>query len=198
MKLKIILSIVSLIVPLSAFASEMFYCPQHQAFIRIGMTMDQVSAACGPPMSDLVSNVPLYNTIQVQQLIYNNQGTDLPFSNENPDNPFRYNYLFWAPLKSGSGGAQMEVNIVDNKVKLFRINSSNNNAANLCNGYHIQIGDPVGRVYSQCGSPSIINTTYMKEFVPVQGKPKVWVYRLNEFQPAVTLTFVNGHLQSIE
>lgn len=181
--LKIGLSLFTL--PFSLYAdTQSIYCPQNHAYISVGMTPDQVIAACGQPLSQQDSNQPVTQKIPVQQLIYNNQGTSTAF------------YGVWN-VPTGSGGAQLEVNIVDKKVKSIKLNSSDSNAVSICGGNSIQIGDPVEKVYYSCGSPSLTNNTYINEIVPTAQKPQVWLYQPGQYQASVTLTFVNGRLQSI-
>ncbi|MDR3443153.1 MAG: DUF2845 domain-containing protein [Legionella sp.] len=184
MKLIYKASLALFILPYSLYADQSLYCPQNHAYINIGMTVDQVIAACGQPASQQESNQPVTQKIPVQQLIYNNIGTSTAF------------YGVWN-LPTGSGGAQLEIDIVNKKVKNIRLNSSDSNAASICGGNSIQIGDPVEKVYYSCGSPSVTNNSYINEIVPTAQKPQVWIYQPGQYQPAVTLTFVDGRLQSI-
>ena len=184
MKLTYKASLALFILPYSLFADQSLYCPQNHAFINVGMTMDQVIAACGQPASQQESNQPVTQKIPVQQLIYNNKGASTAF------------YGVWN-LPTGSGGTQLEIDIVNKKVKNIRLNSSDSNAASICGGNSIQIGDPVEKVYYSCGSPSVTNNSFINEIVPTAQKPQVWIYQPGQYQPAVTLTFVDGRLQSI-
>lgn len=184
MKLTYKASLALFILPYSLFADQSLYCPQNHAFINVGMTMDQVIAACGQPASQQESNQPVTQKIPVQQLIYNNKGASTAF------------YGVWN-LPTGSGGAQLEIDIVNKKVKNIRLNSSDSNAASICGGNSIQIGDPVEKVYYSCGSPSVTNNSFINEIVPTAQKPQVWIYQPGQYEPAVTLTFVDGRLQSI-
>ncbi|WP_058535694.1 DUF2845 domain-containing protein [Legionella saoudiensis] len=172
------------ILPFSLFADDQLYCPQNHAYINVGMTPDEVIAACGQPISQQDSNQPVLRKVPVQQLIYNNKGADTAF------------YGVWN-IPTGNGGAQLEVDIADQKVRSIKLNSSDSNSVSICGGNSIQIGDPVEKVYYSCGSPSLTNNTYINEVVPTAEKPKVWIYQPGQYQPTVTLTFVNGKLQSI-
>jgi hypothetical protein len=185
MKLTSCSGLALLILPFSLFAdTQSLYCPQNHAFINIGMTPDEVIAACGQPLSQQDSNQPVLQKIPVQQLIYNNKGSSTAF------------YGVWQ-VQTGSSGSQLEINIVDKKVRSIKLNSSDSNAVSICEGGGIQIGDPVQKVYFSCGSPSLTNNTYINEVVPTAEKPKVWIYQPGEYQPSVTLTFVDGRLKSI-
>lgn len=148
------------------------------------MTTDQVISACGNPISQNTSNQPVYQQIPVQQLIFSNKGGRTSF------------YGVWN-LNTGVSGTNLQVDIVDNKVKAINLNGSNDNAFSICNGVNIQVGDPVGKVYGACGTPSVTNNTYTKVPIPSQQKPLIWVYQPNPYESSVTLTFVNGKLQSI-
>jgi len=184
MKLKLVMSLVFALIPLCLFADQSFYCPQNHRYINVGMTPDQVIAACGQPISQQDSNQPLLQKIPVQQLIYNNKGTDTAF------------FGVWN-IPTGSGGAQLQIDIVDNKVKAINLNGSNNNALSICGNANIEIGDPVGKVYGACGSPALVNNTYVNQFIQTTQKPQIWIYQPGEYQPNISLTFVNGKLQSI-
>lgn len=184
MKLKWIILFILFVLPFSLFADPAFYCPQNHGYINIGMTPEQVIAACGQPISKQDSNQPVFQKVPVQQLIFNNEGTETAF------------YGVWE-IQTGSGGARMEVDIVDQQVKGIKLNGNGSNSVSICGGSGIQIGDPVGKVYGLCGSPSLVNNTYINQIVPSTQKPQVWIYQPGQYQPPVTLTFVNGKLQSI-
>lgn len=185
MNMKLMSAVVFIVTPLTAFAVDSLYCPQNHAYIHIGMTTNQVIAACGQPLTSQDSNQAFTVKIPVQQLVYNNKGTETPF--------VLYNYS----LTAGSGGARLEFDLINNVVRAIRLNGSDNNAASICEGTPIQIGDPIGKVYGSCGSPSIVNNTFMNQIVPTAQKPKVWIYQPGQYQPTVSLTFVDGKLQSI-
>jgi hypothetical protein len=184
MKLQCTISLLSLAASFTVMASQSVYCPQNHGYIRLGMTPDQVIAACGQPSSQQDSNQPVYQQIPVQQLVYNNQGTSSAF------------YGVWN-LPTGTGGAQLQVDVMNNKVQAIKLNGSDNNAFSICGGASIQVGDPVSKVYGACGSPSITNNTFTKIAVPTQQKPVIWIYQPGQYQPSISLTFVNGKLQSI-
>lgn len=184
MKIHYTTSLLLFFLPFSLQAAQSYYCPQNHGFINLGMTMDQVIAACGQPQSQQESNQPFTQKIPVQQLIYNHQGTNTAF------------YGVWN-LPTGSGGARMEVDVVNNQIKSIRVNGNDSNASSLCPGTSFQIGDPVGKVYSGCGSPDVINNTFINQVVPTAKKPQIWIYQPGQYQPSVSLTFVDGKLQSI-
>ncbi len=184
MKSKAIFSLVLFGLPFSVMADDSYYCPQNHAYINVGMTPDQVIAACGQPLSQQESNQPVLQKIPMQQLIYNNQGTGTAF------------YGVWN-VPTGNGGAQLEVDVVNQRVKSVRINGSDSNAFSLCRGTNIQIGDQVGKVYGACGSPSVVNNTFINQVVPTAQKPQIWIYQPGQFQSTVSLTFVDGKLKSI-
>lgn len=177
-------NLVLFILPFNLLAAQSYYCPQNHAYISLGMTTNQVIAACGQPTSQQESNTPLTQIIPVQQLIYNNHGTNTAF------------YGVWN-IQTGSGGAQMEIDVVNNQVKGIKINGGDSNATSLCDGANIQMNDPVSKVYSACGSPDVINNTFVNQVVPTETKPQIWMYQPGQYQPSVSLTFVDGKLQSI-
>lgn len=178
------LSLVTLLFPLLGIAGDSMYCAANHAYIKLGMTVDQVIAACGHPTTQEDSKQPLSQKIPVQQLIYNNQGVSTAF------------YGVWN-LPTGSGGTGVQINIVDNVVRSVNVNGSESNSSSVCSGNQVQIGDPVAKVYSSCGSPDVVNNTFTEEIIPTAQKPVIWVYQFGQYQPPASLTFVNGKLQSI-
>lgn len=166
-------------------ASQSIYCPQNHAYINVGMSTEDVIAACGKPMSIQESKQPLFEKVPVQQLIYNNKGGDV------------ITYATYS-LTAGSNGAQLEIDLMDNKVKAVKVNGTNTNSASFCEGNSVQVGDEQAKVYSSCGAPSVINNTYINQAVQTLTKPQVWLYKPGQYQPAFTLTFVDGKLQSIQ
>lgn len=177
-------SLVFSLLPFSLVADQSLYCPQNHGYINVGMTSAQVISACGQPISKQDSNQPLLQKIPVQQLIYNNKGTGSGF------------YGVWN-VPTGNGGAQLEVDVVNNKVKSIKLNGGDTNAMSICGGRSIQAGDPVGKVYGACGSPSLVNNTFINQMVPTPQKPQIWIYQPGQYQPTVSLTFIDGKLQSI-
>lgn len=184
MNIKLTLSIILLGLPFSLFSDQSLYCPQNHAYISLGMSQEQVIAACGQPLSQQDSNQPIMQKIPVQQLIYNHQGTSSAF------------YGVWN-IPTGNGGVSLEVDVVNNEVKNIRINGGNSNAFSVCGGVNIQTGDPIGKVYGSCGSPDVVNNTFINQPVPSAKKPQIWIYQPGEYQPTISLTFVDGKLQSI-
>jgi hypothetical protein len=167
-------------------ATQSFYCPENHGYINVGMTPDQVIAACGQPLSQQQSNEPVMQRVPVRQLMYNNMGSQKAF------------YGVWAIPTGTSGGAQLQVDIIDNKVRAVNINGSSTNAFSVCGGTSIQVGDPMSKVYGACGSPSVVNNTFINEPLQSNSPPQIWIYQPGQFQSPITLTFVNGKLQSID
>jgi hypothetical protein len=150
------------------------------------MTPSQVIDACGPPLSRQESNQAVMQKVPVQQLMFNAAGAKQVF------------YGVWAIPTGTDSGAQLQVNVVDNKVKSVNINGSGTNAFSVCGGVSIQVGDPVSKVYGACGNPSVVNNTFVNQPLQSNLKPEVWIYQASEFQSPITLTFINGKLQSID
>ncbi len=184
MNLKWITLFISFVLSFSLFADQSLYCPQNHKYINVGMSQAQVIDACGAPISKQDSNQPVMQRVPVQQLIYNNEGTSTAF------------YGVWN-LNTGSGGARLEIDIVNQQVRGIKLNGNDNNNISICGGRGIQVGDPIGKVYGLCGSPSLVNNTYINQMIPSTQKPEVWIYQPGQYQQSVTLTFVNGKLQSI-
>jgi hypothetical protein len=148
------------------------------------MSVDQVVSACGQPLLKQESQQPVNQKINMQQLMYNNQGSKTAF------------YGVWN-MPTGQQGVQLEVDVVNNIVKGIKINNSDSNAFSVCHGVNIQAGDPVSKVYGACGNPSIVNNTFINQPIASDKPPEVWVYQPGRYQPSIRLTFVNGKLQSI-
>ena len=70
MNAKFIFGILSLTASFAVIADQSYYCPQNHGYINLGMTPDQVMAACGQPISQQDSKDPVYQKIPVhlQQL----------------------------------------------------------------------------------------------------------------------------------
>ena len=171
--------------------AQSLYCPQNTRYITPGMTQDEVVAACGEPLTKQTSNLPATQKIPVQELIYTalNTGSVYPGLNA----AF---YSQWS-LPSGSNGIDFKVDVVNGKVTGLTINGSNTNAMSMCGGVNIENGDSVNKVYSACGSPSMVNDSFINQVIPNSTKPEMWIYQLNQYQTPISLTFVNGKLQSI-
>lgn len=172
-------------IPLFANKTSLF-CPQNYGYIKIGMNQNQVTSACGTPISKHPSNTPLMQKVPVQQIFYNNQGSPKVF------------YGVWSIPTGGTGGGQLEVDVINNKVSSMNLNGSSSGAASVCRGINIQKGTPVGQVFGACGPPTLINRTFIYQPVQTSLQPEVWVYQMGPNQPPVSLTFVNGTLQSID
>lgn len=181
----------------AALGGNSIYCPQNHAYINVGMTQDQVISACGEPSMKQESNQPVTQKVQVKQLIYNSQGGSQTF------------YGAWAlPIGNGNTidnlnfrdkskvGANLQVNIVNEKVASVNVNGENSNAFSICKNQSIEIGDPMSKVYMACGSPTMVNQTYIEQAIPSSTKPQLWRYEI-PYQPSISLTFVDGKLQSI-
>ncbi len=192
MKLSFLLAINAMILPLAAQSADSFYCPQQHAYINVGMTQAQVTAACGQPTSIRASSTAVVQQIPVTQLIYTtlNQGAISYYPGLNST------YSMWS-LPSGSQGTSVEVDLINNQITSMKINGSGTNALSICQGGSIQIGDDINKVFNACGSPSNINNTYINKTVPSSANPQVWFYTVDQYQPTISLTFINGILQSI-
>lgn len=180
------LGIASFSLSFSVFAAESFYCPQNAGYINIGMTTDQVMAACGQPLSKQQLNRPVTQKVPMQQLMFNNQGSQTAF------------YGVWSVPVGTNSGAQLEVDVIDNKVSAIRLNGNSSNAFSICGGRSIQVGDPVTSVYNACGNPSVVNNTFINQPIVSNQKPELWIYQPGQYQSPISLTFVNGKLQSID
>ncbi|MCP0914107.1 MULTISPECIES: DUF2845 domain-containing protein [Legionella] len=176
--------------PFDACAVQSLYCPQNQGYINVGMTEAEVIAACGEPLSKEESNRPVTQKVPVKQLIYStvNKGSIYPSLD-----PI---YNQWS-LPSGTN-INLEVDIINDKISEIRLNGSDTNAMTVCDGINVNVGDNESAVYNACGSPDMVNNTFINQPIPSNEPPHVWVYQVDQFQQPFTLTFVNGQLQSID
>ncbi len=194
MKAKYLLTGLVLFSPFSSAlaSSQQLYCPANSGYIEVGMSEEQVMSACGQPLSKQQSKQQPTQRVPVKQLIYSalNTGSVYPGLNS----AF---YSQWS-LPSGQQGVNLQVDIMNNKVASVEIAGSGTNATSLCQGVNIQVGDDANKVYSACGTPSMVNNSFINQPIPSNTKPQVWIYQFDKFQSPVSLTFVNGKLQSIE
>lgn len=178
--------------PHAATAAQSIYCPGNHDYIKVGMSEAQVLSACGQPTRSSGDDEEVTQRVEVKQLLYTtlNQGNDV-YPTLNPL------YTMWS-LPSGSTGITLEIDIVNNKVRNVSLNGSSSNSTSVCSGGSISPGDDESKVYSVCGSPQLVNTTYVNMPIPNSQKPKVWTYKPDPYQPEFRLTFTNGQLQSID
>lgn len=188
-----------LLYALPSFAEQSIYCPQHQGYIKIGMTETQILSACGEPLSKQTSRVRATEKVPVQQLIYTTLQIDSPSDwGGNPMDWGGTNNLFqqWS-LPSGSKGITAQINIMNQKVVNITLDGSDSNAMSICDGGSFQVGDPESKVYQACGSPNVVNQTFVEQRIPSNQKPEIWIYQFDPYQAPISLTIVNGKLQSI-
>lgn len=184
-------SIIIFFMTSSLYAMQSFYCPSGSAYIRIGMTMQEVEKACGPPTRKDQTNNPVTTRVPVKQMIYTtlNKGPFYPTMDSM--------YTMWS-LPSGSTGLTMQVTIQHGKVSSVELNQGSQNASTICKNGSVHVGDTEQDVVDSCGMPDMVNNTFVKEPVPSQNAPKIWLYQFDNYQPILKLTFAQGKLQSIE
>lgn len=183
---------VSLLAATPALAVSQLYCPQNAGYISLGMTQSEVLAACGQPLAKQQSNAPVTQKIPMKQFIYNTLNTGSVYPGLDP-----MYYDYWS-LPSGTYRIGLEVDIVNDKVSAVRINGSGTNAMSICGGTNVQIGDNANKVIMACGSPSMVNNSFINQTVPSNTKPELWIYQVDQYQSPSSLTFINGKLQSID
>ena len=175
------------------YAADSFYCPQNHQYINVGMSQAQVLQACGEPSSKKSGANTVTQQIPVVQLIYSNlnSGAVDYYPGVNPI------YRQWS-LPSGSQGVTIQVNVIENKIASIALNQQSTNAVSACQGGSFQVGDDISAVTNACGSPSIVNNSYINKSVPKEMQPEIWNYNNLPYQPGVTLTFIQGVLQFIQ
>lgn len=191
MKTKSLLILLLLINTCDSALADGVYCPQNAGYINIGMSAEQVLAACGEPLSRQQPNTTVTQQVPVTQLMFTNLNTG------NWTYPgLNLQFSMWG-LSNGQTGTNLEVDLINNKVSAVNINGTNTNAVSLC-GPSIKIGAPASSVYAACGTPAQVNNTFINQSIPSNSKPEVWIYQLNQYQTPISLTFVDGKLQSIQ
>ena len=191
MKLHTLIRLSILIATSGSAMAGSLYCPQNAGYINTGMTADEVLAACGPPLTKQQSNASVTEKVPVKQLLYTSLNTGSVYPGLNA----AY-YDQWS-LPSGSNGLDVDIDIVNDKVSAFSINGSNTNAMSVCGGSSIQVGSSINQVYTACGTPNVVNNSFINQSIPSNSKPEIWIYQFNQYQSPVSLTFINGKLQSI-
>lgn len=192
MAAKLLITLGLFLISCLASAASTLYCPERSQYIQVGMSENQVLAACGPPLNKRQSNSPVTVKVPVTQFIYNTLNTGSVYTGLN--SAF---YNQWS-LSSGSTGTNVQVDVINNKVSSIKINGSASNAMTICGGSALKVGDSVNSVYTACGQPQMMNNTYVNQPVPSQTKPEIWVYQIDKYQQPFTLTFLGGKLQSID
>ena len=187
---KLVLGVIVLFVSAISYAGQKLYCPENAKYIKIGMTTQQIIAACGPPLSKKKSGTAVTKRVPVQQLIYTSLNSGVPWGGTNNL------YQQWS-LPTGPEGINLQVNVQNNKVRSIQFNGNDSNALSVCNGGSFQVGDSVSQVYQSCGTPTTVNQSFVNEPVPTTQDPELWVYQVDRYQPPFTLTIINGKLESI-
>jgi hypothetical protein len=191
MKTKSVLILLLLLNACGSALAEGVYCPQNAGYIDIGMSAEQVLAACGEPLSRQQPNTAATQQVPVTQLMFSNLNTgNWTYQGLNSQ------FSIWG-LSNGQTGTNLEIDLINNKVSAVNINGTNTNAASLC-GPNIKIGSPASSVYAACGTPAQINNTFINQPIPSNSRPEIWIYQLSQYQTPISLTFVDGKLQSIQ
>lgn len=190
--LKYVITLASVALTSLVYSADSFYCPQNSGYINVGMNQQEVRASCGEPTTLQSGANTVTQQIPVTQLVYStiNAGPVDYYQGIAPI------YSMWS-LPSGSQGINLQINLVNNRVSSITLNQEQTNAVSACSGGTFQIGDDIEAVMNACGSPNVVNDTYITQEVPKDSRPEKWVYDLTD-QPSITLTFVNGILQSIQ
>lgn len=173
------------------WAAQSIYCPQNHRYINVGMTEAQVMAACGQPLSKNTSSQSVEKRVPVKQLIYKTLNRSTSFY---PTlDPI---YQAWS-IPTGVSGVNVKINVINQKVTSININGAGTKTMTFCDNNNIQVGSSESAVYSACGAPDFVNQTYTTQSVSQNAQPQVWLYQIDPYQPPMSLTFVNGTLQSI-
>ncbi len=196
----------SLGLSLPGFSADGFYCAQKHAFIRVGMTTEEVLNNCGDPQlkqegGNIVRNQP------VTRLSYNNMY-------KGPVYYWDLNKVYHIfSIPSSSNNSTVTVDIVDNKVKTISLNGNGVQGTTACqypgatqfagnpsysNGSPINVGDSYEDVIHACGNPDYTDQTYTQVPVAKSDRPELWIYKLDQYNPSYHLTFIQGVLKDVE
>lgn len=150
-------------------------CPKTFTQIRAGMTLDQVLNACGEPTSKQEKDDVLYSAEKIEY----------------------WSYLRLQPVGyNDTPRPEMSFGIEKDKVVSITVGGQTMNSTLACGGYNVKVGDSSAAVSGACGYPSST-----QEGTSRKGgdyiKTNVWMYKFDEYRPAVTLTFQKGVLTSI-
>lgn len=172
-KYSAILMLASATLPSITFA---LFCPGNYNIIKAGMTIEEVTSACGKPDAQTESikkndDVPQEWTYPIPQTV-NMGGTS----------------------QSAMGTLKTSVMFDDKgKVNNISVNGIGVGSTSIC-GSTIQLNDDKEKVKSACGTPTLIN----KSATTASGAPpvdtKVTTLNYNNANPPMTLTFENGML----
>lgn len=93
----------------------------------------------------------------------------------------------------------MQMNGSDTNAMSGQTDGTGTNPMVGCNNNgSVQVGDTEEQVYAACGTPDQTNTSYINQPIAGNNKTEIWIYQLDQYQPAIRLTFVNGSLESID
>jgi hypothetical protein len=193
---------------LYAKAIDGFFCPQSNTNVRNGMSIDDVLQACGKPQAQSDPDQQITKNVPVTRINYNNLNRG-PLYFWKLDNVYS---LFSQP--SGGQTNRLAVLVVDGKIKSLILNGAEVKTTDACSQIGgtsygtgasspspdatLSVGDSASNVLNYCGSADLEEQSYMPVPVPKNEQPQQWTYKVDQYHPAYTLTFVKGILQSIE
>lgn len=165
-----------------SFAST--YCPTQGGYIKLGMTMPQVMAACGKPIDVQKSRTFATRNVAIQQLIYRMDTTS-----------GRGNVVF----NTGTSNGNLMFTISANKVESISLNGVDTKGTTMCPNTALQVGSSAQDVIDACGQPSIVNNSYKQISQGNQQiQQEIWTVSTGDYSPKLTLTFQNGILEKIQ
>jgi outer membrane protein assembly factor BamE (lipoprotein component of BamABCDE complex) len=166
-----------------SFAST--YCPIQGGYIKVGMTIPQVMAACGKPIDVQKSRTFATRNVAIQQLIYRiGESTG-----------GRGNVVF--PTDTNSGNLMFTISA--NKVESISLNGVDTKGTTMCPDTALQVGSSAQDVIDACGQPSIVNNSYKQISEGSQQiQQEIWTVSTGDYSPKLTLTFQNGILEKIQ
>ena len=192
MKLKIIFFLCVFFIISPSFAEDMMYCSENQAYIKLGMTEQQVISACGQPLSKHKGAGQVTRRVPVKQLIYTWLNSNIANQGGGIKNIYTTYSLPQAPTS-----LTLHVDIMNGKISNIRTSGTSPNQMTLCDASSFKIGDDASAVTQACGEPSSVNETFVNQPIPSSEKPEIWVYKPGQYQQPFSLTIVNGKLESI-
>ncbi len=167
------------------------FCSSSQGnnWIDLGMSEQEVQAACGQPTAIQVSDDRSKQLKSTQYWTYQTQKAS-------PLYPPK------APLSNGVdqltvGSDSLTVQINQNQVSQLAMNGHLLKEASCPQGGALSLGDSADRVLALCGRPNVVSTQH--EEVDVAGpQTKNWVYSSGQGQSSLQIEFSDGVVSKID
>lgn len=169
-----------------AYQTSSYYCPITHNYVNLGDTIDQVTKACGNPTDTKTWTSVNYDSIPVEQWIYQARM------------PLLHKQYPTTGVNIVSYPITLAINFKDNQISQMMAEGNIVQAGYYCSlDTPIKIGDSKNAVKSLCGTPNAIkNTTQPTE--KHTATQLIYIYKLDQYSNPVSLYFENFKLVKIE